>query len=130
VRFPFVGEPVTAVPRPLVDVVVDGCEQPLLCLVDTGSLRTRLPAWVAEIAGIDLLSAATETILVGGFRTTARHAHVALQIGDMTLPTSAWFCDPWEAPFGLLGQEDVLSALRFTCCARGQWFKLDPEPGG
>jgi hypothetical protein len=112
----------------LVDVVVDQCEQPILCLLDTGSLRSRLPAWVAEVAGIDLGSAEAETIVVGGLRTIARHAHVLLVIGDITLPTSAWFCDPWEAPFGLLGQEDVLAALRFTCCARGQWFELEPEP--
>lgn len=126
-RFPFVGEPLSPVPRPFVDVVVDDLEQPLLCLVDTGSLRSRLPAWVAEVAGIDLSSSARDAIAVGGLQSIARHAHVALTIGDMTFPTSAWFCDPWDMPFGLLGQEDVLFALRFTCCARDGWFELERE---
>jgi hypothetical protein len=115
--------------RPLLDVRVDELEQPIRCLIDTGSLRTRLPAWIADVASIDLSSAPTEAIRLGGIATTAHQAHAVIDIAGLGVPASVWFCDPWEAPFGLIGQEDVLRAFRLTYSAAGEWFSLEPEAG-
>lgn len=83
-------------PRPVLAVVVEHLEHvPLYCLVDTGSLRTRLPAWIAEAAGLDLSAAATERIAVGGMTYLARFDHVQLRTHYGVVTCGAWFCDGW-----------------------------------
>jgi Aspartyl protease len=131
VRFPFSRpDAVSAASRPLVDVWIDDVDMPLRCVVDTGSLRTRLPPWPARALGLDLAQSPSETIGVGGMRVVARQTHVVLRIeGLPAVPSSVWFCDDWLAPYGLLGQEDVLRGLRLTHSAAGEWFRLEPEDG-
>src|SRR5262245_3653719 len=129
-RAPFVPLPLPGrpEPRPVLDVVLDRRDDvPLLCLVDTGSLRTRLPGWVSDVLGIDLNGAPAERAVVGGVATTCRHAHVSVRIGLLDeVPAGVWFCDGWGAAFGVLGQEDVLRAFRLELsCAQG-WLELTP----
>jgi hypothetical protein len=126
VRFAF-SEDSLGASRPLVDVSIEEFEQPLRCLIDTGSLRTRLPGWIAGVVGLDLEDAPSERISVGGRRTTARQSHVSLAIAGVVLPSSVWFCEPWDAPFGLIGQEDVLRAFRLVYSAHQEWFELTLE---
>ena len=115
-------------PRPRVRVQVGGAEHlPLACLIDTGSLRTRLPAWLAEAAGIDLRHGISESIAVAGSgRITARAAHVELTVCEigLTIPCPVWFCEPWDHAFGLLGQEDFLRSFRLTLVSAESWFDL------
>lgn len=123
--YPLHGQPPS---RPLVDVFLDDLDAPVRCIVDTAALRTRLPAWPARALGIDLAAAPSETIGVGGMRVVARQTHVALRIAGLPwLPCSVWFCDDWVAPYGLLGQEDVLRLVRLKHSASGEWFELTPE---
>jgi hypothetical protein len=113
----------------VLDVVLDGRDDmPLLCLIDTGSLRTRLPGWVSEALGIDLEGATEERAVVGGVATLCRHAHVSVRIGQHDeVPAGVWFCDGWHAAFGLLGQEDFLRAFRLELSSAEGWFELRPE---
>jgi hypothetical protein len=87
---------------------VEGLElAPQACLLDTGASDIRMGAHVADLAGIDLASAASHEIVVGGLRTTGRAANVQLELregssGHVWSPT-VYFCDPWPWAFGLLG---------------------------
>jgi hypothetical protein len=115
-------------PRPVLDVVLDGRDDvPLLCLIDTGSLRTRLPGWMSELLGLDLAGVPEERVVVGGVPVLSRHAHVRVRIGQHEVPAGVWFCDGWNAAFGLLGQEDVLRAFRLELSSAEGWFELRPE---
>ena len=87
-RFPFQPLPGRgALPaRPVVPVWIAGLpEAAQLCLLDTGSLRTRLPSWVAEAAGISLWGVPVERAAIGGFVTDGRAAHVGLRVGRHAL---------------------------------------------
>jgi hypothetical protein len=112
-------------------VVIDGAvHAPLFCLVDTGSLRSRFPAWLATLLGIDLSDAPQETISVGGQpMVTARQARVRLHVVDIAreVECGAWFCEPWDVGFGLLGQEDFLRVFQLTMSSSRGWFALTPE---
>ena len=116
-------------PRPVLDVVLDGRDDvPLLCLIDTGSLRTRLPGWVSEVLGLDLAGAPEERAVVGGVSTLSRHAHVQRSHRPAyEVPAGVWFCDGWNAAFGLLGQEDFLRAFRLELSSAEGWLELRPE---
>ena len=114
--------------RPLVALVIDGIDEaPITCLVDTGSLRTRLPYWMADVIGVDLAGAPFERIVLGGVIVECRQAHVSVAVGPYEVPTSVWFCDGWDAPFGLIGQEDVLRAFRLELSSAEGWLELRPE---
>ena len=128
-RFPFtrLDKNVSNPARPLLPVQIDGLDQAIACLIDTGALYTRLPGWTADLIGIDLTDAPTQGIAVGGQAMTARQSHVVLTIAGVTLPSSVWFCEPWAQAFGLIGQEDVLRALRLVFSASEQWFELIEE---
>lgn len=129
-RFPFQPLPGAELPsRPVLPVWIAGLpEAAQLCLLDTGSLRTRLPAWIAEAAGIDLEAAPTETAAIGGFRTTGRATRVGLTLGAHGFEAPVLFCDPWPLAFGVLGQEDFMRHFLVTLSAEGQWLEL--QPGG
>jgi hypothetical protein len=130
VRIPFSVLPVPGETdaRPLVELVFDGiAEAPITCLVDTGSLRTRLPHWVADVIGVSLAGAPRERIVVAGTVVECRQAHVSVAVGPHEVPASVWFCDGWDVPFGLLGQEDVLRAFRLELSSAQGWFELRPE---
>ena len=124
-RFAFSDDSL-GVNRPLIDVSIDEFEQPLRCLIDTGSLRTRLPGWIADALVLDLAESPSERVSVGGRITTARQSHVSLVLAGGTVPSSVWFCEPWDAPFGLIGQEDVLCAFHLRYSAGEEWFELTP----
>ncbi len=118
-------------PRPVCSLVIDGAvHAPLFCLVDTGSLRTRLPMWLATLLGIDLSGAPQETIGVGGHASVvARQAWVRLCVVEVAreIECGVWFCEPWDVGFGLLGQEDFLRLFRLTMSGAQGWFSLTPE---
>ncbi|MGH2762389.1 MAG: hypothetical protein ACRDLD_07390, partial [Thermoleophilaceae bacterium] len=37
-----------------------------------------------------------------------------------------WFCDPWPASFGLLGQTGFFDRFLVTLCAYEEWIDLRP----
>ena len=129
-RFPFLelpGEPPTV--RPVVPITVAGLEAaPQLCLVDSGSLRNRFGAWLADAAGIDVTDT-QERISVGGIQTTARAARVDLMLGDTRFDAPVWFCDPWPFAFNLLGHEGFLCYFRVTLAADEEWLECAPAAG-
>jgi len=43
------------------------------------------------------------------------------------LDAAVWFCDPWPAPFGLLGLEGSFRCFRVTICAAEGWLDVVPE---
>jgi hypothetical protein len=118
-------------PRPVCSVVIDGAvHAPLFCLVDTGSLRSRFPVWLATLLGIDLSGAPEETFSVGGQPSvTARQARVRLFVTEIgrEVECGVWFCEPWDLGFGLLGQEDFLRLFRLTLSSARGRFSLEPE---
>ncbi len=58
---------------------------------------------------------------------TALHSHVVPASAYGTVICGAWFCEGWEPPFGLLGQEDFLAQYRLHESSREAWFTLLPE---
>lgn len=129
-RFAFAELPgeLHGLPRPILPVQVENLEQALqLCLVDTGAVTTRFGRWLADAAGIDLLHAPSETIVVAGLTTTAWHARADLGIAGIRYDAPVTFCNPWPFSFGLLGQEDFLRFFRVTLCAKEFWLEVEPE---
>ena len=114
-------------PQPVLDVRLTGAaDASLPCLIDTGTMRTRLPAWVADELGIDLTdSAPPQSIALGGMTLTAFPAPVVLRTKEGTIITTVWFCPGWNSPFGLLGQEGFLDQYRFTLDVAEGWFALE-----
>lgn len=131
-RFPFVELPeeVARLPRPVLPVQVEDLDvAPQLCLIDTGSTPNRLGRWLADAVGIDLGGATSETIAVGGLRTTAWHSRATLSVAGTRYEAPVTFCEPWPFSFGLLGQEGFLRYFRVTICAREFWIEIDREAG-
>ncbi len=120
-------------PRPVVGAWLEGYEySPLQCLVDTGALRNRFPVAMAELGGIELeLDAPTEELWIAGQRVRATYARVSLALGEgadrLSWEPAVWFCDPWPADFGLLGQEGFLDRFRVTISARHECLECHPE---
>jgi hypothetical protein len=114
--------------RPVVPVQVEDLEDaPQLCLVDTGATTNRFGLWLAEATGIDLASAPTSTVVVGGLTATAHHARADLTIAGERYDAPVSFCDPWPFAFNLLGQEGFLRFFRLTISAAESWLEIEPE---
>ena len=114
--------------RPVVPVQVEDLEEaPQLCLVDTGATTNRFGAWLAEAVGIDLGGAPESTLVIGGVRTTARHARADLTVAGRRYDAPITFCDPWPFAFNLLGQEGFLRYFRLELCAAKYWLTIEPE---
>ena len=115
-------------PLPVLAVQLEDLEDaPQYCLVDTGATTNRFGIWLAETAGIDLAGAPQDEVVVGGVKTTARHARAALTIAGHRYDAPVTFCDPWPFPFSLLGQEGFLRFFRVTLCAAEYWLEVEPE---
>jgi hypothetical protein len=131
VRFPFLELPEDRrlLPRPAIPVQFeDLVDAPQLCLLDTGSVSTRCPAWLAEAAGLSLDEAlARDSAVVGGLHTTGRLLHVDLTVADVRFAAPVWFCDPWPVSFCLLGQEGFFRFFRVTLSAAEGWVECEPE---
>lgn len=128
-RFDFVELPgASSLARPVLPVQVEDLEDaPQLCLLDTGSTANRFAAWLADVAGIDLVGSPTETVVVGGVRTTATHARAELSVAGVRYEAPVTFCEPWPFAFNLLGQEGFLRFFRVTICAKSFWLDVEPE---
>jgi hypothetical protein len=119
-------------PRPVVDVALEDLEAaPIACLLDTGAVRTRMSREFGDLAGIDLTGTITETVPVGGDRTTCAYAPVVLTVTDggdeHSWDAPVWFCDPWPYGFGLLGLEGFLHHFRVTLSAYEEYVEVVPE---
>jgi len=114
-------------PRPALDLDV-GCGAPVRvrCLVDSGAMNTLLPAWVADLAGIDCADAPTVTLGVGGSGVIARMVPTVLTVDGLSWEAEVGFCDPWRRSWGLLGQRSFFRY--FTVTFRTADFALDLEP--
>jgi hypothetical protein len=136
VRYPFRQLPAAGggdlTPRPVVDVWLEGIEAvPLGCLLDSGALRTRFSAELAEIAGIDLTGAPREPFAVGPVRGEAAAVRTTLKVAvgedAHEWDASVWFCDPWPFPFQLLGLDGFFQHFRVTISAYREWVDCRPE---
>jgi hypothetical protein len=136
VRFPFRELPAASggelTPRPVVDVWLEGVEVTgLACLLDSGALRTRFDAELAQIAGIPLDDAPVERFAVGGQVIEGRPARVRLSLraeGDSyDWEAPVWFCEPWPFAFQLLGLDGFFRHLRVTIAAYPEWVECQPE---
>jgi len=116
----------------MVAVWLDGFDATLLvCLVDTGAMRTRFPLELAGLAGVELDPTMAEDVHVGGTRIRATPAHVSLWMASaderFDWDSTAWFCDPWPFRFQLLGLEGCLQHFRVTLSAHHEWLDCVPE---
>ena len=85
--------------RPVLDVVVEGLvEAPLRCLVDSGSIHTLMPVWVAREAGLELGEGEDRNLRLGGGAVTARFARAQLTAAGQQWEAPVGFCEPW--PYG------------------------------
>jgi hypothetical protein len=117
-------------PRPIVDLVVEGLElAPQACLLDTGASDIRMGGHVAELAAIELSTAATSEIVVCGLRTTGRAVEVQLELrqgsDSRVWSPTVYFCDPWPWAFGLLGLAG-LDPFRVLLDSYEEWVQLLP----
>ena len=120
-------------PRPVVDIALEGLEvAPVACLLDTGTLRTRMSAEIAPLAGIELTGDLTEEFYVGGVKTVGQLARVTLTATDgadgFSWDAPVWFCDPWPHPFGLAGLEGFLHHFLVTINRYDGYLEVEPEP--
>ena len=114
-------------PRPLLDVQVADLDDVLVpCLVDSGSLHTLLPNWVADAGGIDLRRADTRRLGVAAADTTASFVTAQLTAGDHMWEAEVGFCAPWPYGWGLLGQQSFFRF--FTVTFRAVDFALEVTP--
>lgn len=113
--------------RPLVDLVVAGMDDVFVpCLVDSGSLHTLVPSWVANAAGIEHDAMSPRHLRVAGAVTEARFATTRLAAGPHGWEAEVGFCDPWPYGWGLAGQ---LSFFRyFTVTFRATDFEFELAP--
>ena len=132
-RFSFVELPdaTRRLIRPAIPVQIEDLDDaPQLCLLDSGATSNRFGSWVAEAAGLSLDDALDEDeIVVGGARTIGRLLPVELTLGECRFQAPAWFCDPWNLSFGVLGQEGFFRFFRVTFCAAEGWLECEPEEG-
>jgi len=116
------------VPRPILGVHVEGIEEAdLPCLVDSGSLHNRFPAWIATQAGIDLGGTEPVSLGVGGRPTIARTVSVRLRFADHHWEAPVSFCDPWPWDFNLLGQEGFLRWFEVVFKAADRILEVTPN---
>lgn len=123
-RLPFLELPgeVPPITRPAAKVRVEGFEQPLVCLLDSGALAIRMGSWVADSAGISLVGAPRAPVTVGGVVAVGRCVETSLWLGPYTWRAPVWFCDRWESfGFGLLGQQGFFSHFAVTIRADLGW---------
>lgn len=113
-------------PRPALDLDVGGDGVRVRCLVDSGAMNTLLPAWVADLTGIDCAGAPARTLAVGGGAVVARLVPTLLTVGEFSWEAEVGFCDPWPRSWGLLGQRSFFRY--FTVTFRTADFALDIAP--
>lgn len=117
------------VPRPLIDVGVQGMEHGLVrCLADTGSLHNRFGLWVARLAGIDLSEIEPHSLGVGGRPVLARTVTVSLALDPFEWEAPVSFCEPWPWDFQILGQEGFFRWFRVVFEAAGRAMQVEPHP--
>lgn len=114
-------------PRPIIDIAVaDVASVRIPCLVESGALNTLLPAWVAEVADVDLADATAQQLSVGGTTTTARFTTVSISTEELAWEASVGFCDPWPYAWGILGHRSFLRWFTVTFRAADHEFELEP----
>ena len=116
----------------MVDVWLEGLDLTgPACLLDTGALRTRFSAELAEMAGIDLSDAPRERFAVGGQVVDGATARVTLRMKavceehEWDAPVS--FCTPWPFGFQHLGLDGFFRHFRVTISAYREWIECRPE---
>lgn len=113
-------------PRPLLDVrVADMDEVHVPCLVDSGSVHTLLPAWLAGSAGISLDGVDPRGLAVAGGATDGAFTSVRLTAASSSWEAEVGFCDPWPYAWGLLGQQSFFRY--FTVTFRAADFEFEVE---
>ena len=128
-RFGFAGLPGdrSGVARPVVRIgLVQSGDFDLTCLVDTGTVANRFGAWIAEEVGIDLSSAPTQGLGIGGVIVTARSATVGLRLEDFEWEAPVSFCSPWPFGYQLLGLEGFFRWFAVTIRAADLALEIDP----
>lgn len=116
--------------RPLLDINVEQVDDVRVrCLVDSGSLNTLFPAWVARGAGVSLARAKRRRLGVGGTAFDAQFTTVTLAAAGLTWDAPVGFCDPWPYAWGLLGQESFFRYFAVTFRAADGEMELIPVSG-
>ena len=126
---PFRGVPGddAAVARPLLDLrLADVPELPVTCLLDSGAIGNWVGRWVADVAGLDLSQGPRRRLSLGGTTVEAVDVEVDLRLGEHVWTAPVSFCDPWPAPFGLLGQEGFLGFFVAELRAAERLTRLTP----
>lgn len=114
-------------PRPLLRVAVGDVDDILVpCLVDSGATDSLLPAWAAELAGLDLGGGPARTIAVAARAVDARFATVRLTAGGHSWEAEVGFCEPWPYEWGILGQRSFFRW--FTVTFRAADLELEAVP--
>ncbi|HET6966254.1 MAG TPA: hypothetical protein VFH58_15875 [Acidimicrobiales bacterium] len=114
-------------PRPILDVTVADLDDAVFpCLVDSGSLNSLLPRWIAEAAGLDLPSPDGRHLSVAGSTTQASFVTVALNAAGHAWEAPVGFCHPWPYAWGLLGQLSFFRYFTVTFRAADHQFEVDP----
>ncbi|MBV8159510.1 MAG: aspartyl protease family protein [Acidimicrobiia bacterium] len=114
-------------PRPLVDVQVADMDDALVpCLVDSGSVHSLLPRWVADAAGLALSDDRKRNLAVAGTSTRATFVPVDLTVAGLNWEADVGFCDPWPYVWGLLGQRSFFRFFTVTLRAVDFEFELAP----
>lgn len=116
-------------PRPLLDIAVaDMDDARVPCLVDSGSVHTLLPRWLALAAGIDLQGTERRELAVAAGSTSASFVTTSLRSGEFVWEAEVGFCDPWPYSWGLLGQRSFFHFFTVTFRASDFEFEFEFEP--
>jgi hypothetical protein len=100
----------------------------LKCLVNSGAIHTLVPAWAADLAGIDLSGGDIRYLSVGGSSVEARFVAVSITAAGLTWEAPVGFCDPGRTAGGLLGHDSFFRRLTVTFRAADLEFEFEIEP--
>ena len=109
--------------RPLLDIKIGAAEFDVKALVDSGSVNSLFPSWVAREAGIDLSGGSLKDIRVGGISDVATFVKVQMKTAGLVWEADVGFCSA-VTDWGLLGHESFFRYFEVNFRAADSQFEV------
>lgn len=124
-KFPY-SETGSGPTRPMLDLGIGNAGFHVKRLLDTGSVHTVFPSWVARRAAIDISNEnETRVLRLGGMTLEVTFVTVQLSFEDFDWEAEVGFCDGWDSDWGLLGQESFFRKFTVTFRAVDEVFEIE-----
>lgn len=110
----------------MLDVAIGHAGFAVMCMVDSGSVNTLFPMWVASEAEVDLAGSRQQGLSLGGHTYEVSLVSVHLEAAGLGWDAEVGFCDGWDSNWGLLGQESFFRWFTVTFRASDRTFEIVP----